>query len=130
MIPPSGGSSDEMETPFSMATQQAAERMILQLGRTVSGRGSSGEALNKTELSKAIAGKRAVCIWLEKNTRDCGQSSPIKRGYKRVRTASKDCAKYWGIVQRLKSFRVDDKKVDSLYIHDEQGGYCVTSTSS
>ena len=139
-FPPSGSSVDDVETAFTTAILQTAERVAPPRAPRLLGRGWSRDAQADAEISMATAARRAA--W--KQQRADTQGSQLKRAVwrenMRVHRVCNDAYKRFlgrhvqdikedlrqrdqrGLFQRLKSLNIEDtQKVSPQYILDQEG---------
>ena len=139
-FPPSGSSVDDVETAFTTAILQTAERVAPPRAPRVPGRGWRGDAQAEAEISMATAARRAAWKWQRADTQDSQLMRAVRREYTRYHRVCNDAYQMFlerhvqgmeedlrqrdqrGLYQRCKSLNIEDtRKVNSRYIRDEKG---------
>ena len=139
-FPPSGSSVDDVETAFTTAILQTAERIAPPRATRLPGRGWRGDAQAEAEISMATAARRVAWKRQRADTQDRQLMRAVRRentrghrvcadAYNRflerhVQDMEKDLRQrdQRGLYQRCKFLNIEDtRKVDSQYIRDEEG---------
>ena len=138
-FPPSGSSVDDVETAFTTATQQTAERVMPTRAPRRPGRGLRGDAQAEAEISMATAARRATWKRQKADTQESQLERAVRRENARVYRFCNDAYERFlerhvqdmeedlrqrdqrGLFQRFKSLNIKDtRKVSSQYIRDEE----------
>ena len=139
-FPPSGSSVDDVETAFTTAILQTAERVAPPRAPRLPARGLRGDAQAETEVSMATAARRAAWKRQRADAQDSqliravrGENTRIHRvcndAYERflerhVQGMEEDLRQHdqRGLFQRCKSLDIEGtRKISSQYIRDEEG---------
>ena len=139
VFPPSGSSVDDVETAFTTAILQTAERVAPPRATRLPARGWRGDAQAEAEISMAMAARRAAWKRQRADPQDKQLMRAVRRGNTRVRRVctaknrflerhaqrmEKDLRQrdQMGIYQRCKFLKIEDtQKVNAQYIRDEEG---------
>ena len=140
VFPPSGSSVDDVETAFTTAILQTAERVTPPRATRLPGRGWRGDAQAEAEISMATAVRRAAWKRQRVDTQDRQLMRAARREHTRVCRVFTDAYNIFlerhvqgmekdlrqrdqrGFYQRCKFLNIDDtRKVNSQYIRDEEG---------
>ena len=138
-FPPSGSSVDDVETAFTTAIVQKAERVAPPRAPRLPARGWRGDAQAEAEISVATVARRAAWKRQRADTQDSQLMRAVPRentrfhkvcndAYERflkrhVQSMKKDLRQrdQRGLFQRCKSLKIQDtRKVSSRYIRDEE----------
>ena len=139
-FPPSGSSVDDVETAFTAAILQRAERVAPPRATRLPGRGWRGDAQAEAEISMATAARRAAWKRQRADPQDKQLTRAVWRENTRVRRVCTDAYNRFlerhaqgmekdlrqrdqmGLYQRCKFLNIEDtRKVNSQYIRDEEG---------
>ena len=139
-FPPSGTSVDDVETAFTTAILQIAERVAPPRATRLSGRGWRGDAQAEAEISMAMAARRAAWKRQRADPQDKQLMMAVRRENTRVHRVCTDAKNRFferhaqgrekdlrqrdqmGLYQRCKFLNIEDtRKVNSQYIRDEEG---------
>jgi hypothetical protein len=139
-FPPRGSSVDDVETAFTTAILQTAERVAPPQAIRLPGRGWKGDAQAEAEFGMATAARRAAWKRQRADTQDKQLMRDVRRESKRVRRVCTDALNRFlerhvqgmerdlrqrdqrGVFQRCKFLNIEDtQKVNSQYIRDEEG---------
>ena len=139
-FPPGGSNVDDVETAFTTAILQTAERVALPRATRLLGRGWRGDAQAEAEINMATAARRAAWKRQRVDTQDKQLMRAVWRENTRVHRVCTDAYERFlerhvqsmekdlrqrdqrGLYQRCKSLNMDDtRKVNSQYIRDEEG---------
>ena len=139
-FPPGGSNVDDVETAFTTAILQSAERVALPRATRLPGQGWRGDAQAEAEISMATAARRAAWKRQRVDTQDKQLMRAVWRENTRVHRVCTDAYERFlerhvqgmekdlrqrdqrGFYQRWKSLNMDDtRKVNSQYIRDEEG---------
>ena len=140
VFPPSGSSVDDVETAFTAAILQTAERVAPPRAPRLPARGWRGDAQAEAEISMATAARRAAWKRHRADTQDSQLMMAVRRestrfhrvcnnAYERflkrhVQVMEEDSRQrdQRGLFQRCKSLKIENtRKVSSQYIRDEEG---------
>ena len=136
-FPPSGSSVDDVETAFTTAILQTAERVAPPRATRLPGRGRRGDAQAEAEISMAMAARRAAWKRQRADPEDKQLMRDVRRENTRVRRVCTDAKNRFlerhaqgmekdlrqrdqmGLYQRCKFLNIEDtRKVNSQYIRD------------
>ena len=139
-FPPSGSSVDDVETAFTTAILQTAERVAPPRATRLPGRGWRGDSQAEEEISMATAARRAAWKRQRADTQDRQLMRAVRRENTRVHSVCTDAYNRFlernvqgmekdlrqrdqrGLYQRCKFLNIEDKrKLNSQYIRDEEG---------
>ena len=139
-FPPSGSSVDDVETAFTTAILQTAERVAPPRATRLPGRGWRGDAQAEAEISMAMAARRAAWKRQRADPQDTADEGCPARKYARpqglyrcqknrfferhAQGMEKDLRQrdQMGLYQSCKFLNIGDtRKVNSQYIRDEEG---------
>ena len=134
------GSSVDVETDFTTAILQTAERVAPPRAPRRLGRGWRGDTQAEAEISMATAARRAAWKRQRADTQDSQLKRAARRGNTRVHRVCNDAYERFleihvqdmgedslqrdqrGLLQRFESLHIEDtRKVSSQYIRDEEG---------
>ena len=139
-FPSSGSSDNDVETAFTTAILQTAERMAPPRASRLPGPGWRGDAQAEAEISMATAARRAAWKWQRADTQDSSLMRAVRRESTRFHRVCNDAHERfrerhvqrmeedlhqrderWPF-QRFKSLNIEGtRKVISQYIRDEEG---------
>ena len=139
-FPPSGSSVDDVETAFTTAILPTAERIAPPRATRLPGRGWRGDAHAEAEISMAMTARRAAWKRRRADPQDKQLMRAVRRENTRVHRVCTDAKNRFlerhaqgmekdlrqrdqmGLYQRCKFLNIEDtRKVNSQYIHDEEG---------
>ena len=139
-FPPSGSSVDDVETAFTTAILQTAERVAPPRAPRLPARGWRGDAQAEAEISIATAARRAAWKRQKADTQDSQLMRAVRRENTRFHRVCNDAYERFlerhvqgmeedlrqrdqrGLFQRCKSLKIKDtRKLSSQYICDEEG---------
>ena len=139
-FPPSGSSVDDVETAFTTAILQIAERVAPPGATRLPGRGWRGDTQAEAEISMAMAARRAAWKRQRADPQDKQLMRAVRRENTRVHRVCTDAKNRFlerhaqgmekdlrqrdqmGLFQRCKFLNIEDtRKVNSQYIRDEEG---------
>ena len=139
-FPPSGSSVDDVETAFTTAILQTAERIAPPRATRLPGRGWRGDAQAEAEISMAMAARRTAWKRQRADPQDKQLMRAVRRENTRVHRVCNDAKNRFlerhaqgmekdlrqrdqmGLFQRFKFLNIEDtRKVNSQYIRDEEG---------
>ena len=139
-FPPSGSSVDDVETAFTTAILQTAERVAPPRATRLPGWGWRGDAQAEAEISMAMAARRAAWKRQRADPQDKQLMRAVRRENTRVHRVCTDAKNRFferhaqgmekdlrqrdqmGLYQRCKFLNIEDtRRVNSQYIRDEEG---------
>ena len=137
---PSGSSVDDVETTFTTAILQTAERVAPPRAPRLSARGWRGDAQAEAEISMATAARRAAWKRQRADSQDSQLMRAVRQKNTRVHSVCNDAFERFlerhvqgmeedlrqrdqrGLLQRSKSLKIENaRKLSSQYIRDEEG---------
>ena len=140
VFPPCGSSVDDVETFFTTAILQTAERVAPPRAPRLPGRGWRGDAQAEAKISMVTAARRAAWNRQRDDTQDSQLKRAVRRQNTRVHRVCNDAYERFlerhvqdmeedsrqrnqrGLFQRFKFLNIEDtRKVSSQYIRDEEG---------
>ena len=139
-FPPSGSSVDDVETAFTTAILQTAERVAPPRATRLPGWGWRGDAQAEAEISMAMAARRAAWKRQRADPQDKQLMRAVRRENTRVHRVCTDAKNRFferhaqgmekdlrqrdqmGLYQHCKFLNIEDtRRVNSQYIRDEEG---------
>ena len=139
-FPPSVSSVNDVETAFTTAILQTAERVAPPRAPRLPALGWRGDAQAEAKISMATAARREAWKRQKADTQDRQLMRAIRRENTRIHRVCNDAFERFlerhfqrmeedlrrrdqrGLFQRCKSLKIEDtRKVSSLYIRDEEG---------
>ena len=137
-FPPSGSSVDDVETAFTTAILQTAERVAPPRAPRLPGWGWKGDTQAEAEISMVTAPRRAAWKWQRADTQGSQLMRAVRRENTRFHRVCNDAYERLlerhvhgmeqnlrqrdqrGLFRRFKSLNIEDtRKVNSQYIRDE-----------
>ena len=139
-FPPSGSSVDDVETAFTAAILQTAERVAPPRAPRLPARGWRRDTQAEAGISMATAARRAAWKWQKADTQNSQLMRAVRRENTRLHRVCNDAFQRFlerhvqgmeedlrqrdqrGLFQRCRSLKIEDtRKVSSQYVPDEEG---------